>query len=181
MRAQRALLTADEQERASRNVYMHVRSAEVYRQAGVVMAYAATKGELNIDALMLDVLECGKTLLLPCCASNGRMTARRVSDISRLRRGMYGILEPHEKAEAFKPRQIDLILVPGVVFGKNGERIGQGGGYYDRFLPASQAFLVGVCHGFALRDELVQRAHDVRMDAVVTPERWNDCRMRRMR
>lgn len=175
MRAQRASLAADAQERASRSVCARVSSAEVYRRADVVMAYAAVRGELSVDELMLDALRRGKTLLLPRCAADGVMTARRVSDISQLRPGMYGILQPPEENEAIRPQDIDLILVPGVAFGKSGERVGQGGGYYDRFLPACHAFLLGVCHSFALRDGLVQRAHDVRMDAVVTPESWIDC------
>lgn len=175
LRAQRALLTTDEQEQASHSVYKHVVGAEVYRSAGVVMAYAAVRGELSVDELMLDALRQGKTLLLPRCAAGGLMAVHHVSDISQLRPGMFGILEPPKEAQIIEPQEIDLVLVPGLAFGKNGERIGQGAGYYDRFLPASNAFLLGVCHGFALRDELLQRAHDVRMNAVVTPERWIDC------
>ena len=175
MRVQRASLAMDEQVRASRSVCERVKRAEIYRRAGVVMAYAAVRGELCIDELMLDALMCGKTLLLPRCAAGGRMTAHRVSDISQLRPGMYGISEPPEEAETIEPQEIDLILVPGLAFGKSGERIGQGGGYYDRFLPASHAVLLGVCHDFALHDELVQHAHDVKMDAVVTPRGWIDC------
>ena len=175
MRALRASLCAEEQKRASHSVCMRVSSAEVYRRSGVVMAYAAVRGELNIDELMLDAIRRGKTLLLPRCTAHGHMTAHRVSDFSQLHPGMFGILQPPEEAETIEPQGIDLVLVPGVAFGKSGERIGQGGGYYDRFLPASPAFLLGVCHGFALKDELVQRAHDVRMNAVVTPESWIDC------
>ena len=49
--------------------------------------------------------------------------------------------------------------------------IGQGGGYYDRFLPATRALRVGVCHDFALLDEIPSEPHDARMDVIVTPSR----------
>ena len=51
-----------------------------------------------------------------------------------------------------------------------GGRIGQGGGYYDRYILKTRAFRVGVCHGFALMDSVPTEKHDERMDAVVTPE-----------
>ena len=65
--------------------------------------------------------------------------------------------------------RIDLILVPGTAFGRDGGRIGQGGGYYDRFLPQTDALRVGICHDFALLERLPLQAHDQNMDAVVRP------------
>ena len=176
MRAERAALGADEQTRASHAVFARLHESDVYRRARVVMGYAAVRGELSVDALMRDALASGKTLVLPRCAPGGRMTARRVRELSALTAGMYGVPEPREDAEQVLPAQIDLILVPGVAFGRGGERLGQGGGYYDRFLPESLAFRLGICHGFALHRCLAQRAHDVRMHAVLTPEEWIDCK-----
>ena len=63
-----------------------------------------------------------------------------------------------------------LMLIPGTAFDRAGGRIGQGGGYYDRYILKTRAFRVGVCHGFALMDSVPTEKHDARMDAVVTPE-----------
>ena len=175
MRAKRAAMGAPEQMCAAHAVYARLRESEVYRRARVVMGYAAVRGELSVDALMRDALMSGKTLVLPRCAPEGRMTARCVRELSGLQNGMYGVPEPPEDAMRIHPAQIDLILVPGVAVGRGGERLGQGGGYYDRFLPESPAFRLGICHGFALLRDLAQHEHDVRMDAVLTPEEWIDC------
>ena len=133
------------------------------------MAYAAARGEIALEAVMADALLRGKALALPLCTGPGRMQARRVTDLSRLRPGRYGIPEPGPDCPELAPETIDLILVPGVAFDPRGGRVGQGGGYYDRFLPLSRALRVGVCPEFALLDRVPVRAHDQRMDAVVTP------------
>jgi len=68
------------------------------------------------------------------------------------------------------PDKIDLILVPGLAFTRDGQRLGRGGGYYDRYLAAlpSVAMKLGVCFQFQLVDSLPLEAHDQRVHAVVT-------------
>ncbi len=84
--------------------------------------------------------------------------------------GPYGIKEPHDQAMQVAPSQLDLIVVPGVVFGKNGERIGMGKGYYDRFLaqPGIKAVRVALVFDFQIHDSLPQNAWDQRVDWMVS-------------
>ena len=86
-------------------------------------------------------------------------------------KGAYGILEPGADCPRVEPGEIDLIFVPGTAFDIRGHRIGQGGGYYDRYLNRTRAVRVGVCHDFALLSAVPSEAHDARMDIVVTPGR----------
>ena len=79
-------------------------------------------------------------------------------------------MEPEAGCEVFPPEEIDLILVPGTAFDAGGGRLGQGGGYYDRFLEKTGALRVGVCHGFALQKSVPEEAHDARMDYILTPQ-----------
>ena len=65
---------------------------------------------------------------------------------------------------------LDLILVPGTAFDRAGGRVGQGGGYYDRFLPGTQALRMGVCHHFALQSSVPMSTHDQSMDIIITPQ-----------
>ena len=138
---------------------------------GRINAYAAARGELPLGRVFADALAAGKTLVLPRCAGEGVMHGHRVDAPDRLVKGAYGILEPGADCLRVEPAEIDLIFVPGTAFDVRGHRIGQGGGYYDRYLNRTRAVRVGVCHDFALLSAVPSEAHDARMDIVVTPGR----------
>lgn len=169
MRLQRRALSAQEQAAASRAVLAHLKESEAYRRAQKVMAYAACRGELSLEPVLEDVLGLGKTLLLPRCEAPGIMTARSVKRMEQLVPGAFGLMEPAADCEVIAPQEIDLILVPGTAFDVSGRRIGQGGGYYDRFLAGTKAWRMGVCHGFALLESVPAQVHDMRMDELITP------------
>ena len=169
LRQARAARTWQEQERDARAIAARILALPAYRDARVVMAYAAASGEIALDAVMADALVQGKALALPLCVGPGVMQARAVSALSQLRPGRYGIPEPGADCPRIDPADIDLMLVPGVAFDARGGRVGQGGGYYDRFLARTKALRAGVCHDFALIARVPAQAHDMRMDCIFTP------------
>lgn len=171
MRRMRRALSAEAQREAEEAVFARVSALGAYQRARTVMAYAAARGELPLGRVFADALAAGKTLVLPRCAGEGVMHGHRVDAPDRLVKGAYGILEPGADCPRVEPAEIDLILVPGTAFDVRGHRIGQGGGYYDRYLNRTQAVRVGVCHDFALLSVVPSEAHDARMDIVVTPGR----------
>jgi 5-formyltetrahydrofolate cyclo-ligase len=88
---------------------------------------------------------------------------------------MWGILEPPkqrwgELGKEISPEQIDCIMVPGVAFDRNGGRLGNGAGYYDRLLKNVRADvrLIGACFESQLVERVVMDAHDVSIDYVIT-------------
>lgn len=169
MRALRRALPEREQRDATGAVCALLRQTQALREARVVMAYMAARGELSLLPLTQELFASGKTLCLPRCEGGGCMSARRVTALDALAPGAYGLLEPGEDSPVIAPEEISLVLVPGTAFDAQGGRVGQGGGYYDRFLPRSPAYRIGVCHDFALLGEVPRQAHDQRMDAVVRP------------
>ena len=98
------------------------------------------------------------------------MDAFIVTEKRQLMQGAYGIWEPDETCPPIEPDDMDLILVPGAAFDRQGDRLGQGGGYSDRSLAQTRAVRIGVCHDFALLDAVPTQTHDARMDGVVTPK-----------
>ncbi len=84
--------------------------------------------------------------------------------------GQYGIPEPLPDLPAVDPSSIDCIIVPAVVFGLRGERIGRGGGFYDRYLArATQALRIGFGFDFQVVGEALPQAHwDAPMDVIIT-------------
>jgi len=75
-----------------------------------------------------------------------------------------------EDEPAIDPRSVDVVIVPGLAFTTEGDRLGQGGGWYDRFLPQVRAdcVTIGVGFGPQLVDALPTEPHDVRLSAVAT-------------
>jgi 5-formyltetrahydrofolate cyclo-ligase len=83
--------------------------------------------------------------------------------------GPYGIQEPHPELPPADARQLDLVLVPGVAFGRQGERLGMGAGFYDRFLPRIPGALrVVLAFDFQLLDEIDQQPWDQPVDWIIS-------------
>ena len=176
LKDRRRQLTPQEQKQAEAAVFSQLTGFEPLNIAQTVMAYIACRGELSLQTAIEHLLMEGKTLLLPRCDEPGIMTARRVRSMKELVPGAYGLLEPAIDSEIMPPACIDLVLAPGVAFDLDGGRLGQGGGYYDRFLERTQALRVGVCHDFALLDHVPQEAHDLLMDFILTPQAMIACK-----
>ena len=87
-----------------------------------------------------------------------------------LESGSYGIPEPRPGLPPASPESIDLIVVPGSAFGRSGDRMGYGGGFYDAFLPRLRADTPRIALAFELQlvDDVPQEDHDLRIDVVVT-------------
>ena len=96
------------------------------------------------------------------------MTACPYEGNAKMHRGKYNIPEPTTEPYV---GDIDLILVPGVGFDKRGNRLGRGGGYYDKFITrlGRKTLLVGVGYDFQLVEEVPANRWDKRLDYVVTP------------
>ncbi len=92
-------------------------------------------------------------------------------DESRLELGSFYIEEPTGD-NVVSPEEIDLIVVPGVAYDKNRNRLGRGKGFYDRLLATTKALKIGVGYDFQLLDEIPTEEHDVKMDFVITPRRF---------
>jgi len=91
---------------------------------------------------------------------------RMAKYMPELKKGKFGIPEPAELV--FAPKELDLILVPGITFDRLGNRIGRGGGFYDRLLPQYRAVRIGVCFDFQCLQNIPTEAHDCQMDLLVT-------------
>ncbi|WP_374078822.1 5-formyltetrahydrofolate cyclo-ligase [Bdellovibrio bacteriovorus] len=91
--------------------------------------------------------------------------------------GPYGVLEPSQDSVPRDLKDIQGLLIPGLVFNKNGNRLGKGKGFYDKTLPTYQGVKVGVCFDFQVtKDPLPTEAHDVIMDFLITESGLVDCR-----
>ena len=139
-----------------------------YRDATVIMTYLSYKSEVDTLSLCRQMLSDGKILCAPVCGKAGEMKAYGFSDLSELSPSAMGILEPPQK-RLFLPEAIDFIIVPGCAFTTQGYRLGYGGGYYDRYLPNTDAVTCGIFYE-ALKTEFTPDETDVSLSYIITEE-----------
>jgi 5-formyltetrahydrofolate cyclo-ligase len=103
----------------------------------------------------------------------GALTLHWCDDADALAPGYCGIAEPSPESPEAAPDEFELVLVPGTAFDEACDRIGMGGGFYDRLLPllAPGSLAIGLAFDEQIVPEVPTEAHDVQLGAVVTPSR----------
>jgi 5-formyltetrahydrofolate cyclo-ligase len=123
--------------------------------------------EADTKTIFADLLSRGVTVAIPR-AENGKLVLRRVMSIKDFTRGSYGILEPRKSCAVISADQVDLFIVPGIAFDKDGYRLGRGKGYYDKLLTGVHADIIGLAFDIQVVAEVPHFSYDVPMTAVVT-------------
>lgn len=167
-RAQRNNLSVNKRLPAQKNIAHQLNQHLRIKTATCIAAYWATDGEVDLAEWIMGQTQV--TVTLPRMEPNKTMRFYRFDSTDTLERNQFGISEPGSTAQLISSQEISVMLVPLVSFDATGNRLGRGGGYYDRFLStlAKRPYLVGV--GFACQQHpiLTEQSWDVRLDAVVT-------------
>jgi len=175
-RKRRAELGPQQLEQASAALAHKIISLDVYRQSQRLAVYFAVSGEIGLDPVIDHALAAGKQVYLP----NLDQQSLRFSPYFRqqkMRINKFRLPEPDVgDDEMLQPAQLDLVLAPLVVFDESRNRIGMGGGFYDRSFAmrkdgsVTQPVLIGVAHDLQKVERIVPQEWDVRLDMVVTDQ-----------
>jgi len=162
-----------DRERAARSLQVQERFLSAFPPApGLKIAlYSAVRGEVGTDRIRERCLAEGAWLYYPRMIEDGNLTFFRHGEKDGWERGRFGIREPLVVSGTEGIRKgFDLVVVPGLAFDAAGRRLGQGHGYYDRFLfgLGGTAVTVGLAFSWQLVPEVPVDAWDVPVDAVVT-------------
>ncbi len=152
-------------------LWQHARHYAPLWEAHTVFLYAGNGFEPNTRPIFEELLRRGARVCLPLCRDGGRMEARQVTSWRALVPGPWDILQPRDDAPLVPFEEIPLALVPGLLFDRQGYRLGQGGGYYDRFLATYRGGTFALCRDLFLYDTLPLSSHDRPVDAVLTETR----------
>ncbi|MGB9148684.1 MAG: 5-formyltetrahydrofolate cyclo-ligase [Burkholderiales bacterium] len=144
-----------------------------YAKAGTVLAYMNIGSEFDTAEFIRDILASGKILVLPKVNR-----AKKILDIYQVKNpltdllpGVWGIAEPDDtKCKRIEFGEVDFVLVPGLAFDLAGNRIGYGGGYYDKLLAMrdGQICLTAAAYSMQMLPAIPSLPHDLKLDAVVT-------------
>jgi 5-formyltetrahydrofolate cyclo-ligase len=170
--AARDALPSAQRRELSAAITLQVLALDAYRSANCVLAYMSFGSEFETTALVTDALAAGKQLCLPRVNRDTRrlelyMVENLVAD---LQNGMWGIREPRAERPLAELARIDFVLLPGVAFTPRCDRLGYGGGFYDRLIPrfASRPPLIAAAFALQVCDSVPVDANDQRVDVVIT-------------
>jgi 5-formyltetrahydrofolate cyclo-ligase len=151
-------------------------AADVFLQAGTLALYSPVNNEVETELLLKTAGAAGKRVCFPRVVSD-TLEFRTVNTQAEMVFGAFGILEPNG-GEALGSEDIDLLVVPGIAFDRNGYRLGYGKGFYDRKLAlmSQEVVSAGLCYDFQLCDQLPVEAHDQPLDCLVTESGFIPCR-----
>lgn len=157
----------------SEDIFNSFLSIENIQDSSKFMLYVDFRNEVATREIISTLLDLDKEVYLPVTLKNDKkLIPKRIFSLDDLVSGAYGILEPNVDAPIIDPSLLDVVVVPGSVFDKNGYRTGYGGGYYDRFLENTDAIRVGVCFDFQLVDDVFPEEHDKKMDFIITEKNF---------
>lgn len=146
-----------------------------YASAGTIAAYSSFGNEFPTTEILAAALTGGKRLALPRIdPSDSSMTFYAVSDVQNdLESNPLGFREPHKRLPVIPIEQIGLIVVPGLGFDPQGNRLGRGAGYYDRFLarPGISAFVCALAFECQIMDAILTAENDIPVHCIFTEDR----------
>jgi len=177
----------------SRQIEKQLFNLPEFKQARIIMFYVSTKFEVNTHDMIKKAIKLGKKVAVPvvstdtskapplkvtggsACARKGspvdKMDASLISGQWQLQSGPYNIRQPKEEhRNIVSPKELDLIIVPGVAFDDEGNRLGRGKGYYDRFLQekSDKTRTLGLAFSFQIVNNLPFSRHDHPVEIVIS-------------
>ncbi len=150
--------------KASQQIWAQIERLMPFQQAHTVALYWSLKDEVETPPFIRRWCD-SKRILLPEVRGEN-LVFRKYDPREGVSPGAFGIGEAH--GEECPPEEVDLIIVPGVAFDRQGGRMGRGKGFYDRFLVRCPAYKIGICFHYQLADEIPCEEHDIRMDTVIS-------------
>lgn len=185
-------LSRDEIKRFSGEIHNRLLQTKAYRECGFLLVYLSFRSEVDTRDMIAKALSDGKKVYLPRIVGKD-MEFYEIHDLKGLQVSPYGIEEPPEeecnrftrespgdiifgnkKRNQEDTRYHNLMLLPGLAFDTNGNRIGYGAGFYDRYLASHAGMIVykiGLAYDLQVAEHIEAEAYDVKADCLLTPTR----------
>ncbi len=164
LRERRAAIAADTRKLSTRKTLDALMASDLWCSARTIALYRAIGDELDPSDLAARVQKTGQCLVYPRTLSQGIMHFHDPGQPPTFEHGPGGIEQPTQASRQVLPAEIDLVIVPVLGCDDHGVRLGYGGGFYDRYLPLTNAPRVGIGFSAQRLARLPKEDHDVRLD-----------------
>lgn len=162
---------------ANKSSYIEIQLDKIISKLNVknIMLYYSFKNEVSTEKYILKLLNNDFNVILPYSKVSTRsiipyLIKNLKEDLSK---SSFGILEPNININSVFPiDKIEVVVIPGIAFDIEGNRMGFGAGFYDRFLIKNENMIkIAICYDFQLLNSIPNEPHDVKMDIIITEER----------
>jgi 5-formyltetrahydrofolate cyclo-ligase len=153
-------------------------SLDEFRNAGIVFFFASFRTEVDTSEMIKSSLMSGKRVLLPRVDKDRHeLLLYEIRDFRELTPGYLGIPEPPVSEKQMNINDADIVIIPGAGFDASGNRIGYGGGYYDRLLSGLQKGIPVIAPAYEeqIVDSIPSEPHDIKVQMIVTDRRLIRC------
>ena len=176
----RKALSKEEIKEKSSKIKENLYSLEEFKKAKNILFYVSFNDEVDTHEIIKELLaNKEKNIIVPYVVKNNPiLQLSEIKNFNELEPKTWGILEPKDEfIRKFDIENVDLVIIPGIVFDQNGHRIGYGYGYYDRFLKKLDKNVVKIGFGFEFQivDKIPEEKHDVPVDIMVNEKRVINC------
>ena len=167
-------LNNNEKELMDNKIFNELINTDLYKRSINIFIYISFSNEINTRNIIEKAFKDTKNVFIPKVYKDDKlMKAIKLNSIDELKKNSMGILEPIDDSNYIEKENIDLIVVPGVVFDKECNRIGYGGGYYDRYLKdiKSKENKIALAYDLQIVDKIESEVHDIKVDYIITNTR----------
>lgn len=165
-------LSKVEHEQYSYEIASRLFEESIWKEAKTIGVTVSNYPEVDTYQIIRKAWDQQKKVVVPKCHPREKtMSFHEINRFTQLESVYHGLLEPIEsKTKKVEAMDIDLLIVPGLLFSSNGFRIGFGGGYYDRFLANFKRNTVSLAFSIQLIDQIPIEKHDIPVSKIITNE-----------
>jgi 5-formyltetrahydrofolate cyclo-ligase len=169
-------LSLTEKSEKDNAIYEAIINSELFIKAKMIFIYISFGNEVDTHKIIEKALSLGKEVCVPKVISRLKgMRALKINSLNNLKVSDYGVLEPEDNSEEVFVKDMNLAIIPGLVFDLKGGRIGYGGGFYDRFFSNTNIDItkIALAYQFQILEELPLEDHDVSINNIITENGFN--------
>lgn len=152
----------------SMRIYKTLTSLDEFKEASKIYTYVSVKNEVDTIMLMDHSFRNEKQVYVPK-VNGGEMEFYEITDVTELTPGFFELYEPDVAGKEPDYSKKGLLIMPGIVFDKQLNRIGYGGGYYDKYLKTDNSFFkIALAYEYQVLEAIEADEHDMKPDMIIT-------------